>query len=196
MKIKSPLDFITDTRWVSLCEKYRVSVKFRPKLLGGGISATAYTFGKKLVIKHVTCKLTAATARKLVKSPTDAVAKVFEVAKIGQDLKRRDDGTDAYGGHCYQNNWVVIQEFIPQKKLKVDEIESIADMINDLRYLRDGSGKVTEKRRKKTKTVLEFLISLNESDIRFSGISDLHEYNMFFDKKGKIKIIDIGCLDS
>jgi hypothetical protein len=89
--MESPLKFLSDGKWATLCYKYHVKPSFKLKRLSEGVSATVYTFGKKLVIKHTDCEVTVDRARKLRNKNASVVAKVFEVEKASRPYSEYHD---------------------------------------------------------------------------------------------------------
>lgn len=177
--MKSPLFFISDNKWAALCDKYHVSVKFKPRKLGSGISATAYTFGKRLVIKHTDCESTVNVAKKLRRKKLDVVAKVYEVGKASRNL----DSWNTYGDSYY-----IVQELVKKRKspkvkefcLNFEDLARALSNVDDARML---------------KSFVDIALKLKRCGIDLGEISDLHYDNVFATRKGGIKIIDLGCLD-
>lgn len=179
--MKSPLKFLSDKKWATLCDKYHVSPKFKPKKLGEGVSAKAYTFGKKLIIKHTDCIATVDVARKLRRKNIDIVAKVFEVGKTSRPYS---EWTDYYGHDSYY----IIQEFVKKKKsAKVNHFcnnfENIAHAMADI-----SNAKVL-------RSFVDIAFKLKRCGINLSEISDLHDQNVFATGRNGLKIVDLGCLD-
>lgn len=179
--MKSPLKFLSDSKWATLCDKYNVKPSFKPKKLGEGVSAVAYTFGKKLVIKHTDCKGTVDTARKLRNKNVSVVAKVFEVGKATRPV-------NVWQSYYGKDSYYVIQEFVKKKRTaKVDyfcnNFESIAHAMANIENIR------------MLKSFVNIALELKKSGIDLNEISDLHNQNVFATKKSGLKIIDLGCLD-
>lgn len=170
--MKSPLDFLTDAQWAKLCKKYNVPQSFKPRKLGSGISAVAYTFGKKLVIKETDCYTTIDVAKRIKNKNIQAVAKVFEISK-----------TRKVG---YRNAYYIIQEFVPKRTNSKSQ-----NFAYDFADIAGTLGRLDKK-------TLDFYIStaiqLKQCGIDCSNISDLHSDNVFATKNG-VKIVDLGCLD-
>jgi hypothetical protein len=150
-------------RWQMGYSVRQVHVKpsFKPKKLGEGVSATAYTFGKKLVIKHTDCEATIDTARKLRNKNVSVVAKVFEVGKVSRPYSEWQDYHDSH------DSYYIIQEFVRKKRnAKVDyfcnNFESIAHAMADIDNIR------------MLKSFVNIALELKKSGIDLDQISDLH----------------------
>lgn len=173
----SPLKFLTSTKWHALCEKYKINPNYKPKKLGSGISAIAYTFGGQLVIKYTDCNSTVNVARKIKNKNLDFVAKVYELGPV-KYINEWGNQNDGY---------YIIQERVQKRSnTKVDEF---CDYFENL-----ASAMSNFDNQKNLKSFIDIAFKLKRCGIDLSEISDLHAQNVFATAKGKIKIIDLGCL--
>lgn len=173
----SPLNFISDAQWASLCKKYKVNINHKPRRLGSGISAEAFTFGEKLVIKSTTCSDTIAVAKKVKRKSLNMVAKVFEVIRTSRACD------------SYYNNAAY---FIIQERLAHKRSAKVSEFCETFEGLCRAMGDFSNN---DLKEYVNMAFELKRCGFNLKKITDLHDSNVYTDKKGKIKIIDLGCLN-